>query len=130
MPVYEYKALSIKGRKMEGIITAEGPSGARLKLSQRSIFPIDIREVTGKGKTGRTSSSLFSGSLGFGRVSPVEVTMAMRQLATLVSSGMPILECLDVLIAQTERNRLERIFIQVREKVVEGNSSYAYVAIS
>ena len=53
MPVYEYKALNSKGRKVEGIITADSPSGARLSLSQGSVFPTEVREVPGEEKRGR-----------------------------------------------------------------------------
>ena len=128
MPVYEYKALNSKGRKVGGIITAEGPSGARLKLSQVSIFPTEIREVAGEEKKGEGSGSFLSRFSGFGRVNPVEVTTALRQLATLVSSGLPILECLGGLIEQTEGSHLKRIFTQIREKVVEGSSLFRAVS--
>lgn len=89
MPVYEYRALNKKGRKVQGIITADGPSGARIKLSQGSVFPMEIWEVAGEEE--KSSDSLPKALLGSGRVNPVEITMALRQLATLVSSGLPLL---------------------------------------
>ena len=127
MPVYEYKALNNKGRKVGGIITAEGPAGARLKLSQGSVFPTDLREVAGEEEQGSTGS-LLSRIPAFSRVNPMEVTTALRQLATLVSSGLPILDCLNGLIEQTEGRHLKRIFTQIREKVVEGSSLSQAVA--
>ena len=45
MPVFEYKALNKKGKKMGGIVTADTPSSARLKLSQDHLFPMEIRVV-------------------------------------------------------------------------------------
>jgi general secretion pathway protein F len=127
MPVYEYTALNSKGRKVSGIITAEGPAGARLKLSQGSVFPIELREAATEEKTG-SSGSLISRIPSFRRVNPMEATTALRQLATLVSSGLPILECLNGLIEQSEGRHLKRIFIQIREKVVEGSSLSGAVA--
>ena len=121
MPVYEYKALNSKGRKVGGIITADGPSGARFKLSQGSIFPVEIKEVAEAEKK-VPGVTFLSRILLFSRVKPMEVTTALRQLATLVSSALPILECLNGLIEQTEGNNLKRILIQIREKVVEGAS--------
>lgn len=127
MPVYEYRALNSRGRKVSGIITAEGPAGARLKLSQGSVFPIEVREVAEEEKPG-ASGSLLSRIAALSRVNPMEVTTALRQLATLVSSGLPMLDCLNGLIEQTEGRHLKRIFIQIREKVVEGNSLSGAVA--
>ena len=121
MPVFEYKALNKKGRKIGGIITADGPSGARLKLSQDQIFPMEIKEVKEAAK--KSSTETFLSRLpGIQRINPVEVTTALRQLATLVSSGLPLLDCLNALIEQTEQSRLKRVFTQIREKVVEGSS--------
>ncbi len=121
MPVFAYKALNKSGKKVGGIITADGPSAARLKLSQDLIFPMEIREV--KEETSKsTQSSLLSRLAPFRRINPVEVTTAFRHLATLVSSGLPLVECLSGLIDQTEHPRLKTIFTQIREKVVEGDS--------
>lgn len=120
MPVFEYKALDSRGKKRSGIITADGAAAARLKLSLDRIFPMEIREV---GAAGRKTSaeSFFSRLPLYRRVNPVEVTTAMRQLATLVSSGLPILECLNGLIEQTEQPQLKRIFSEIRERVIEGS---------
>ena len=121
MPVFEYKALNKKGKKTGGIITADGPTAARLKLSQDLIYPTEIKEVKAATKRFFTGTFLprFSG---FRRINPVEVTTALRQLATLVSSGLPLLDCLNGLIEQTEQDQLKKVFTQIRERVVEGSS--------
>ena len=121
MPVFEYSALNRKGRKVSGIIAADGPAAARLRLSQDMIFPVEVREVKEKAKRFSAETFLSSFSV-FKRINPVEVTIALRQLATLVSSALPLVECLNGLIEQTEHAQLKKIFIQIREKVVEGSS--------
>jgi general secretion pathway protein F len=50
MPVFEYKALNKRGRRIGGIITADGPAAARQKLSQDLIYPTEIREVKAEGR--------------------------------------------------------------------------------
>ncbi|MFH1490871.1 MAG: type II secretion system F family protein [Pseudomonadota bacterium] len=121
MPVFEYKALNRKGKKIGGLITAEGPSAARLRLGQDLIFPTEIKEV--EVTESRSLADIVAGRLPFfRRVDAVEVTTALRQLATLVSSGMPLLDCLNGLIEQTENGQLKKIFSRIREKVTEGSS--------
>lgn len=120
MPVFEYRALTRAGKKVGGIITAESPSVARLKLSQDSIFPMSLREV--KGEKRRSVDGFFTRLPHFHRINPAEVSTALRQLATLISSGLPLLEVLNGLIDQTEQGQLKRVFIHIREKVKEGSS--------
>jgi general secretion pathway protein F len=121
MPVFEYKALDGEGKKISGLITADGPTSARLKLSRDRIFTTQIKESkeTAKKSFAETLPSFFPG---FKRINPAEVSTALRQLATLVSSGLPHLDCLNGLIDQTERPQLKKIFTQIREAVVEGSS--------
>ena len=106
---------------MSGILTADGSATARLKLSQDMIFPMEIKEV--KVETKKSSSDTILRRLPmFQGINPIEVATAIRQLATLVSSGLPLLDCLNTLIEQTEQSHLKKIFTQIREKVVEGSS--------
>ena len=62
MPVFEYKALDSKGKKIRGLITADGPAAARLKLSQDLLYPTDIREVKEEEK--KPSSEVLVSSPG------------------------------------------------------------------
>lgn len=121
MPVFEYRALNKRGRRIGGIVTADGPAAARQKLSQDLIFPTEIKEVKAQGRKSLGEAFLSRFPV-FRRINPVEVTTAFRQLATLVSSGLPIVECLNGLIEQTEQASLKKIFTQIRERVLEGGS--------
>ncbi|PKN63718.1 MAG: type II secretion system protein GspF [Deltaproteobacteria bacterium HGW-Deltaproteobacteria-15] len=120
MPVFEYKALTSKGRKVGGIITAESPSVARFKLSQDKVFPVTLKEV--KEEKQRSTEGVLSRLPLLQRINPAEVSTSFRQLATLVSSGLPLLDGLNGLIDQTEQTGLKRVFTQIRERVVEGSS--------
>jgi type IV pilus assembly protein PilC len=45
-----------------------------------------------------------------------------RQLSAMLDAGMPLLQCLHVLIAQTENKRLTRILAASHASVEKGNS--------
>ncbi len=123
MPVFEYKAINKDGKKIGGILTADGPAAARLKLSQDLIFPMEIKESKATQEKS-PSESFLSNFPGFHRINPVEVSTALRQLATLVSSGLPLLECLTGMIEQVEQTPLKKIFTQIRERVLEGGALF------
>jgi len=119
MPLFEYKALDRTGKKVSGSLTAEGPATARLRLTRERLFPVEVREVKAPSRKS-PAGALLSRLSAMHRVNPAFLSTALRHLATLVSSGLPLVECLDALIEQTEQAVLKQTFIQVREKVVEG----------
>ncbi len=121
MPVYEYQALNHKGRKVSGFITAEAPLAARQKLKREGLFPERTHEARSSRRSKGRRARFLGLSLG-GRVNPDEVAASLRQLATLISAGVPLMDCLQTLVDQTEQRRLKRVFTEVREQVSEGKS--------
>jgi len=127
MPVYAYKGLNASGRNVSGIIDADSPKGARLKLRGVGVFPTDLAEERAAQAAApsivRTGSN-FNLNLGhyFERIKPQDLALTTRQLSTLVGAGLPLVECISALIEQTEIQRMKRILSQVRERVTEGGA--------
>ena len=120
MPVYEYRALDIKGKSLKGIIDAESVFAARQRLRETNIFPVDLKETSAEEKnkapTGRSIYALFN------RVSLQEVSVMTRQLATLLGASLPLVPSLTALISQTTNPRLKKTLAQIKEEVNEGKS--------
>src|SRR6516162_4893263 len=99
MPVYAYKGLNDKGRNVGGIIDADSPKTARIKLRRSGIYPTDLnetRERPGGGGAEASVASRFSVELSslFQKITPQDLALMTRQLATLVGAGLPRVECL------------------------------------
>lgn len=127
MPVYAYKGLNAAGRNVAGIIDADSPKGARLKLRGVGVFPTDLAEERAAQKAAKTVSragSNFTVNLEkyFERIKAQDLALTTRQLSTLVGAGLPLVECISALIEQTEIPRMKRILSQVRERVTEGGA--------
>ena len=120
MPVYEYKALDNKGKKLKGIIDAESIFAARQKLRETDIFPVELNETLSKEKED-TSTKKSVGNL-FKRVGLREVSIMTRQLATLLGAGLPLLPSITALVSQTVNPKLKKTLAQIKEEVNEGNS--------
>jgi general secretion pathway protein F len=120
MPVYEYSALNVKGKKLKGIVDADSIFTARQKLRERDIFPVDLKETSAKEKddiqTRRSVGSFFN------KVGLREVSIMTRQLATLLGAGLPLVPSLTALISQTANPLLKKTMAQIKEEVNEGNS--------
>jgi len=124
MPVYAYKGLSDSGRQVSGIVDADTPKSARQKLRVKGVFPTSLSEER-QSDTGKTISSVQSSKdvrSYFDRITPQDLSLMTRQLATLVGAGLPLVDCLGALIEQVENARQKRILSQVREHVVEGGN--------
>lgn len=120
MPVYEYSALDGSGKKLKGIIDADSQAAARQKIRNAGNYPVDIREstpISKKQKEGKTSF-LTLGQ----RITKQEVHVATRQLATLLSAGIPLVQALNGLIDQTQNQSLKKVVAQLKDSVNEGNS--------
>jgi len=116
MAVFEYKALDDKGGSVSGIIDANTPREARDKLREKNIHVVGMKETKGRRGARRTTLQTI-GQRHFG-----EIATYTRQLSTLLSSGMPIADALGALIEQIENKKLETVFRDVREQIVQGAS--------
>jgi general secretion pathway protein F len=119
MPVYSYVGLSPEGKNVTGIIDADSPRAARLKLRKTGVFPTNVTETSVDARSPRASRSI---SRLFERITPQELAVVTRQLSTLVSAGLPLVECLSALIDQVDTERMKRMLTQTRERVNEGSS--------
>ena len=120
MPVFVYKALDARGKNKSGLVDAENVRAARLKLRGQGIFPTALEEAAGKeerraGLFGRNSGKRRSVRAG-------DISIATRQLATLVGAGMPLVESLRALGDQIDDRTLKQILSEVSEQVNEGST--------
>ncbi|MEO0983334.1 MAG: type II secretion system F family protein [Pseudomonadota bacterium] len=86
MADFDFKALDREGREVDGVLEAADQDLVFEKLRDRGLSPLSIRP---KHKPVR---------LGFGRsITKKDLTRQMRQLSTLLASGVPLLEAIDSL---------------------------------
>jgi general secretion pathway protein F len=121
MPIYQYKGIRRDGRSASGIIDAESPRSARVKLRKESIYPTDFLEAGpahGHRAVGRRPHNK---AWSFG-LSMQDLANLTGQLATLLAAGLPLVEALGLLIDQSETNELRSLLADVREQIREGRS--------
>ena len=121
MPIFEYKGFDRAGADRSGIVDADSPRDARVKLRNDGTHVTEIQlmaELKGakgyKGKPGGFRSFTFK------RVDQNELCIVTRQLGTLVRAGITVVDALKAMIDQVESQEFERIFRDVREKVTQG----------
>ncbi|MEW6335195.1 MAG: type II secretion system inner membrane protein GspF [Thermodesulfobacteriota bacterium] len=120
MPVYEYSALDVGGRRRRGIVDAGSIAAANQKLRETGVYPEEIVEAAGlKG----TESAAADGALRlFRKVGLRELASMTRQLATLLGAGLPLVPSLSALVAQITHPTLKAALARIKNEVNEGNS--------
>jgi general secretion pathway protein F len=128
MPVYQYKGYRNDGGAATGIIDAESPKVARVKLRKVGVFPTDMVEQ-GSATAGAITGTSGKSVGGIGRspaLSTTDVAMMTRQLATLLVAGLPLVDALGVMVDQTEKKAVKSLMADIRE-AIRGGSSYSAV---
>jgi len=118
MPVYEYKGVNSAGRNVSGVQDGEGLKAVKSKLKKEGIIVLEIAEGASTRAARRETLSFTFGS----RVRLGDVANATRQLATLLSSGLPLMDSLSILVEQEENVSLRGALSAVRDTVREGAS--------
>ncbi|MFH1037075.1 MAG: type II secretion system inner membrane protein GspF [PVC group bacterium] len=116
MAVFDYKALNTHGEQVSGIIDADSPADARAKLRRQGVFPTEVSESD--AKVDLRSDQALTRLLH--RVKAGDVAIFTRQTATLLSSGLQLVQSLNALIDQLEKSPLKRVIIKVRDDVNAG----------
>lgn len=117
MGAFEYTAVDTGGRQRRGILEGDTARQVRQALRERGLLPVSVDEVA--EKESRSSTRSFSIRRG---ISPMDLALVTRQLATLVRSSMPLEESLLAVSQQSEKPRLKSILLGVRSRVMEGHS--------
>jgi general secretion pathway protein F len=120
MPVYDYKGLTPQGGSKSGIIDADSPREARLKLRSQNVLVTEIaaRQAATKADAARTPLLRFGRS----KKGRKDIPIVTRQLATLLKAGIPLAQALSALIEQAGIADLEAALRDVRERITQGLS--------
>jgi len=113
---FEYTALDAAGKERKGILEGDTPRQIRQQLREQQLLPVVVAEVAQKEAKRQRSFSLMR------RVSPSDLALFTRQLATLVRAGLPLEESLLAVSQQTEKQRVQSIVLGVRARVMEGHT--------
>jgi type II secretion system protein F len=116
MPNFTYKAKDAKGEAIHGSMEAESQAIVINRLQSMGYFPLLVRaEVTGKRIS--TLSKLLRG-----RVRNSDISAFNRQLADLISAGIPLVKALAIIVNQTPSENLREIISTVSGDVQGGDT--------
>ncbi len=114
MPAFSYEALDAQGQARTGTIDADSPKAARGLLRGQQLVPLKVQAlsvVTEPGGTPRARARAFS---------PAQRAVWTRQLAGLVSAGLPLERALSSLADEAETPAQRDVVAAIRAEVNAG----------
>lgn len=115
MPLYHYRALTQPGEIVEGDLDAPDRAAVVDHLRKRGYLPLRAEEKATGGRTWLTRH------VGRRRaISRQDEIAVYRELATLLSAGLPIDQALDILITYATRRSIAELMTRVLTAVRDG----------
>jgi type IV pilus assembly protein PilC len=112
MPVYTYRGTNRSGSNVSGEATATSKSDLKNILRRQQITPTKMTE---KGK--EFNMPTFGGG-----VNAKELAIFTRQFSVMIDSGLPLVQCLEILASQQENKFFQKVLTGTRASV-EGGST-------
>lgn len=113
MPTYAYTARAKNGTKQQGTLTADTRQAATQMLQQKGLIADKLVEKKGRLAGGPKLNK---------RVKTTELLVFTRQLSTIVSAGLPLMQGLDILADQTEDPNFGAIIDAIAQDVESGET--------
>ena len=124
MPVYSFEALSADGQSSKGVIEADSARSARAQLRAQALVPLKV-DLAGTPDAGSTAQGTAGVSVRGRRVfRPLGLMIWTRQLAGLVSSGLPLERALTSLADEAEQDPQRYLVANLRAEV-NGGATFA-----
>jgi type IV pilus assembly protein PilC len=106
-PSWLWEGRDRRGRHQSGRLAASSPTLARAELRRRGIAPTRVRrEPKARGK----------------RIKPGDIAYFSRQLATMLSAGVPVVQAFDIIGRGHDNPRMSELTFSVRDDIGAGNS--------
>lgn len=121
MPAFRFEALDDQGLTRKGVVEADSAKSARSQLRTQALVPLVVEPVGDApqaGSAGALGTSLFTRPV----FSATALAIWTRQLAGLVSSGLPLERALTALSDEAENERQRHLVAVLRAEVNAGST--------
>jgi len=117
LTVYEWVALDKRGKRMKGDMPAKNASLVKAELRRQGMNPQTVRERA-KPLFGSTGST----------VKPGDVAVFSRQIATMMASGVPMVQSFDIIADGQKNVRFKNILLDVKQDIEGGSALHEALA--
>ena len=109
---FNWEGTDRNGKKIKGKSMAADEAAVRADLRRQGVVPSKVR---------KQSKGLFAGG---GTVTPADIAIFSRQLATMLSAGIPLVQAFEIVGSGHENAAMQKLIMAIKGDV-EGGSSLA-----
>jgi type IV pilus assembly protein PilC len=113
MKTYKYSARTTEGKELKGTLTARDEEAVAEILHDRGLIIVEIKDTF-------DFNLEKLNQINIGGVPLKEKVIFMRQMATMVSSGLPLTRALEIMEIQTSNPLFKRVIAKVKSDVESG----------
>ena len=118
MPAFSFEALDDQGLTRKGVLEADTAKAARSQLRAQALVPLAVQAVGEGSASGTAHSSWFARPV----FNATALAIWTRQLAGLVSSGLPLERALTALADEAEHEAQRNLVAGLRAEVNAGST--------
>jgi type IV pilus assembly protein PilC len=111
MPIFEYKGKTLGGKQVQGELKAKNRAELERLLRSNKVLVTAVSR-----KASQIQIRIGSG------IKKIDISRFTRQFATMISAGLPMVQCLEILGMQMESPEFRRIVGEVKESVQSGST--------
>lgn len=115
-PTFLWEAKTKSGEVKKGEMEAQDAAAVDARLKSLGLTPSKVRK-----------KSILDANLtipGLGGVSSKDILIFVRQFATMIDAGLPLVQCLDILGSQTPNPAFRKVIFAIKTRV-EGGSTFS-----
>lgn len=119
MSQFKYTAKNVSGGVVSGVLSARNDREVISRLREQNLMALDVAPSS----RGRAMFAALTKSRGKarGKVKKRDLVIFVRQLSTMISSGIPLLESLEILKEQAENPALVNVLSKLVEDIRAGS---------
>lgn len=107
---YVWEGKDRKGNKSKGELTGSNLALVKAQLRKQGIIPDKVK---------KKPKPLFGGSK---KITPFDIAMLTRQLATMMKAGVPLVQSFDIVADGLENKGLQDLVMSIRNDISSGTS--------
>jgi general secretion pathway protein F len=122
MAHFEIRGTNSSGKNVKVFIESDSVKNARTKARSQGIIPLSVTTTDAANINKQPENLQQNFASAFQRVGFMEIQNFTRQLASLLTAHVPIIESLNALIEQIDSVKLRPMLMAIRQHVKEGHS--------
>jgi type IV pilus assembly protein PilC len=108
---FNWEGTDSRGKRVKGQTTANSEAAVRAQLRREGVVPVKVRK----------QSTLFQN---MGKVTAGDIAVFSRQLATMLSAGIPLVQAFDIVGKGHDNPAMQKLIMAVKQDV-EGGTALA-----